>query len=225
MPQGPVPQIEVPSLAEKAFHILESAVWRGELKPGDRLYDHRLAAELGISRSPVREALKRLEHCGLIRVVARRGTYVAQLTAEEVADLMEVREALEGLAARRAACRMASEAVQEMRGELEAIRRRAQEVGLSEYPREGRDFHQWVVEGAGSPRLSALMRGIAGQVRLIRFRSGADPVRAVAALSEHEQILEGIAQRDADLAEARMRSHIRAARDHILTVWPSGTAP
>lgn len=218
-----MPHIEIPSLAERAFRVLESAIWRGEMKPGDRLYDYRLATELGISRSPVREALKRLEHCGLVRVVARRGTYVVEFTAEEMADLMEVREALEALAARRAALRLPAEEVQEMRAELQAIRGRAEEGGLTEYPREGRDFHQWVVEGAESPRLSSLMRGIAGQVRLLQFRSGADPVRAVAALKEHEEILEAIALRDGGLAEARMRAHIRAARDHILAGRPSGT--
>ncbi len=216
-------EVELSSLAEKVFRILESAIWRGEMKPGDRVYDHQLAARFGISRSPVREALQRLEYNGLIRVAPRRGTYVVQITAAEVADLMNVREALEGMAAREAALRVSEAAIQAMRQDLVALRDQAESSGLSEYPQVSTDFHEWVVKVSGNPKIKTLMRAIQGQVHLIRFRSGASPDRAPRAVREHLDILNAIAQRDADLAEARIRAHIRTARDNILRMWPSAT--
>jgi DNA-binding GntR family transcriptional regulator len=217
-------EVELSSLAEKVFHIIESSIWRGEMKPGERVYDHRIAAQFGISRSPVREALKRLEHFGLIRVVPRRGTYVAQMTSDEVADLMDIREALEGMAARKAALRVSAATVEAMRQELAPLRDRAETSGLSEYPQVSTDFHDWVVETSGNPKIKTLMRAIQGQIHLIRFRSGASPERAPRAVREHLDILDAIAHRDADLAEARIRAHIRAARENILSVWPSPSA-
>ncbi len=212
--------IELSSLGEKFFHILEEAIWRGEMKPGDRVYDQRLAVQYGVSRSPVREALKRLEYCGLIRVLPRRGTFVVGMTSAEVADLMDVRGAIEGMAASKAARRVSEAAIQAMRDKLVALQAQAEMGGLSEYP-HSEDFHAWVVEASGSPKITLLMRAIQGQIHLIRFRSGASSDRAPRALREHLDILDAIGRRDADLAEARMRAHIQSARDNFLSVWSS----
>ncbi len=189
------------------------------MKPGDRVYDHKFAREFGVSRSPVREALKRLEYCGLIQVIPRRGTYVSQLlSAEEVAELLEVREVLEGLAAHRAALHVSQGRIDPMQNELRKTGERLHASGELGY---GLDFHAWLVDAAGNAKLKSTLTAIQGQVRLVRFRVGATRERAEQALREHAEVLEAIQNREADLAEAKMRAHIRAGRENMLRLWPS----
>jgi len=207
------------SLAEKVFRVLEAAIRRGDMKPGNRVYDYNLAKEFGVSRSPVREALKRLEYCGLIQVLPRRGTYVSQLlSAQEVAELLEVREVLEGLAARRAALHASHEQVEAIGNELRTTAQRLHATGELGY---GLDFHAWLLDASGNAKLKSTLTAIQGQVRLVRFRVGASRERAEQALHEHAEVREAIRNREADLAEARMRAHIRAGRENVLRSWPS----
>jgi DNA-binding GntR family transcriptional regulator len=202
------------SLADRVFKLLEAAIKCGDMKPGDRVHDHRLAAEFGVSRSPVREALKRLEHYGLIRVLPRRGTYVAQLLSRaETSDLLEIREALEGIAARHAAQRLTATPVLVMRAQLEAT---VERVNAGEEFGYALDFHEWVLRGSGNQGLQPLLRTIHGQVRLMRFRSIVTSERAKQALRDHLDILEAIRDRNPVLAETRMRAHIRTSRENIL---------
>jgi DNA-binding GntR family transcriptional regulator len=200
------------------FDILEEAIRRGDMKPGDRVYDQQLPVKYGVSRSPVREALKRLEYFGLIRVVPRRGTYVAQLTSRgETADLYEIREALEQIAARQAVQRCPATQVQVMRAKLEAAMHRLQAGEEFGY---GLNFCEWVLERSGNRALQPLPRAIHGQARLIRFRSGACPVRAQQALRAHLKILDAICERNSALAETMMHAHIRGGCENVLGLWP-----
>jgi DNA-binding GntR family transcriptional regulator len=205
-----------PSLAQRVFRRLETAIRRGDMRPGDRVYDHALARQYGVSRSPVREALQRLEYLGLIMVIPRRGTYVAALLSpEEAADLLEIREALEGVAARKAARRLPDVQIENMAREMEALRGRVKSAGFG----YALDFHEWILEASGSAKLKSILRGIQGQVRLIRFRLPVTAARAAASLREHQAIFEAIRARDPEGAEACMRAHIQVGRENMLRHW------
>ena len=182
----------------------------GELAPGTRIVEDRLAERLGVSRNPVREALQALAGEGFVELLPRRGAVVAQLSAEEAEDLFDVRGALEPLAARLAARRADPQGVHRLRSVL-ALARQATDDGdldlLAEY---NTDFHSLVVELSGNDYLGLLVSPMARRVQWV-FRTSA-ATRAPHSWTEHEELLQAIASGDEDYAEAVARAHVAAAR-------------
>ena len=202
------------SLANEVFERLIEAITSGEFQPGERLSEAKLARELGISRGPLREALGRLEG-KLVTRTPRIGVSVIQFERSDLEQLFFVREALEGMAARLAAERMREtqlDALEDM------LRQHADRPGLAAgevYHQRSidDDFHFAIVDAAGSERIKQLLLDeVYYQLRIHRLRSSTRPGRARAALDEHREILKALQSRDPDLAEARMRAHIRNAR-------------
>lgn len=200
---------------------LEQAVLDERLPEGSPLVEADLAVALGVSRSPVRDALKRLAHKGLIEVRPRKGVTVATFSAAQVSDFFDLREALEGLAARLAAERMSAEEIARLRLHLDSVEDEWSS-GRHGYPALDEDFHARILQGARSHQLAGAMRAIQSRVRLLRRRSGAMQQRAGQALAEHRAILASIESRDAPAAEAGMRQHIRNARENLLGKAPGG---
>ncbi len=199
-----------PPYTEQAQQLIRSFILEGVYPPGGRLSELALSHKLGISRSPVREALQRLANEGLIELVSRKGAFVVHFDAERVQALFEVREALDGMVARLAAQRAEPADLQELRktlGNTKAILDRSEE---SSYP-EDLDFHRQLAVIAKNRWLAEKMAEIETQVRLARARSGARPSRAKDAYAEHLAILNAVAAGDPDKAEHEMRQHIRNA--------------
>ena len=182
----------------------------GELAPGTRIVEDRLAERLGVSRNPVREALQALAGEGFVDLLPRRGAVVAQVTAEEAEDLFDVRGALEPLAARLAA-RHADAAGVERLGAVLALARQATDDGdldlLASY---NTDFHSTVVDLSRNDYLGMLVAPMARRVQWV-FRTNA-ATRAPHSWTEHEELLHAIAVGDEDYAEAVARAHVAAAR-------------
>lgn len=208
------------SLGERAFSVLQQAILRGELSPGARLNDLELARKLGISRSPVREALKRLEYEGLVVFYPRRGAFVVTLSRKQVLDILEVRESLEVLAVRLATPRLSDQDLLELRGIFDIIQAQVSSPEFKEYPHHLVDFHAYLVQASGNECLIKFMQAIRGQSRLLRFQSAASRERVLDALEEHLGILEAITKKDVDLAEKRMQAHLRNAKRNILRMFP-----
>lgn len=207
-------------LGERVFALLQRAILRGELSPGTRLNDIELARRLGVSRSPVRDALKRLEYDGLIVVHPRRGSFVVKLTKKQVQDILEVRESLEGLAVRLAVARLSDKDIEELRSTLNTIEVQLSSPEFKEYPHEVLDFHAYLVQASQNDCLGKFMQAIHGQSRLIRFQSAASRERSLEAHQEHLAIFEAIAKRDPILAEERMRIHLENAKQYVLKMFP-----
>lgn len=199
---------------------LRRLVVTGELPPGSRIVEDRLAERLGVSRNPVREALQALAAEGFVEILPRRGAMVAQITPEQAEDLFDVRTALEPLAARLAARRADGDGIERLR-EVLARARAATDAGeLDLLTACNTEFHSLVVDLSGNDYLGLLVAPMARRVQWV-FRTTA-PTRAPHSWTEHEELMRAIASGDEDYAEAVARSHVAAARasyrDHSTSV-------
>jgi DNA-binding GntR family transcriptional regulator len=189
---------------------LRRLIITGELEPRMRLVEDRLAARLGVSRNPVREALQTLASEGFVEVLPRRGAVVAEVTVEQAEELFDVRMALEPLAARLAAQRAPATAVDGLRAVLERARQATDVGDFDLLATCNTDFHQLVVEISGNNYLGLLVAPMARRVQWV-FRANA-ATRAPHSWAEHEELLLAIAAGDQDYAEAVARAHVGAAR-------------
>ena len=199
----------------QAADIVRSRILGGDYEPGQRLSEVELSSSLGISRSPLREALRQLANEGLVRVVSGRGVSVADFTEGEVRELIEIREALDVLAVRLAAERATTAQITMLRDNLEGLTKALRTHGTQtlEWPS---DFHLCIYEVAGNSRLKEHGFAVHTQLRLVRFRSGAAAERMEQAHQEHLALLAAISDHDPDMAERRIREHLRNSAAHIL---------
>ena len=202
-------------LAEAVFSRLLAQIYNGELVAGAEVKEAALAEEYGVSRGPVREAIRRLQGFQLVTREPYQRARVVDLTPDFVRQLFEVRMALEGMACNLAAQRMSDEELRQVGAELEANRTRS----LSSAPAEEKafDFHERVVRGCGNDRIVEMLCGdLYHLLRIYRRRSGALPERRGQPFQEHWQIFRALQARDGQLAESLMRSHIGRANDILL---------
>lgn len=201
--------------ADRVFEALRRAIVEGQIPAGSKLSEPELAGRYGISRGPLREALRRLESTHLVERRPNVGARVVQLSAAQLIEIYLVREALEGMAARLAAARMPAADVAALK-DLMARHREdlARDAWQRYFQEEGdRDFHYRIVQGSGNQRLIHLLcNDFYYLARLYRCQFGMRSDRARDALREHELVVDAIAERDCELAELLMRRHIRAAR-------------
>lgn len=206
------------TLAERVFHQLQDAIVRGELAPGSKITEPGLAATYGISRGPLREAMRRLEAHRLIERVPHVGARVVKLTMPELLELFDVREALESMAARLAAEHMTPEEVAGLRDVL-AVHESQSDLqrGEAYYQREGDlDFHYRIVKGSHNRMLvNLLCDDLYYLVRLYRTQFSASGARPHKAFVEHHRIVDAIEAGDAELAELLMRRHVAASRANV----------
>jgi len=211
-----VPLAENQPLGEKLVQQIADIIHSGEFAPGSEVNEALLAQRFGVSRGPVREALRRLQGVGLISRAPYLRAHVVDLDIAQVVDLFQMREAMEGMAARLAAERMSAADAARLLADLEADRRAW--IGGQQVPaNRSFDFHQRVVEGSQNQRITETLNGDLHQLfRLYRRQSGADLRRKSDAYLEHWQIMRAIITRDPDLAESLMRSHIARASANLV---------
>lgn len=207
-------KIQAKSLVDTVAERLEEAIIGGELAPGERVFEQVLAADYGISRGPLREAIRRLEGRRLLERTANKGVRVVDLSPERLEELLQVRESLEGMAARLAAGQIGDDEVGELRKLLETHQETSLEKGY--YQQSGDfDFHFRIVQASGNGFLiSLLTEDLYDLLRLYRYKSSTMVGRAEQALAEHHAIVDALAAHDPDAAEAAMRTHISNARTH-----------
>ncbi len=197
---------------------LQRAIVTGEFAPGTKLSEADLAKRFGVSRGPLREAIRRLEIRRLLTVVPNAGARVVSLNNQQLIALFETREALEGQGACLAAERMSDESIADVHGLLD---RHAAVISAAEgrayYQEEGDyDFHFRIAHGSGNSLLAGILLDDLYQLlRMYRFRLSAAHGRAEQALLEHRQILSAISERDGQLAELLMRRHIARGRSRL----------
>ncbi|MCE8018306.1 GntR family transcriptional regulator [Halomonas sp. MCCC 1A17488] len=209
---------EVRTLAERVFHQLQDAIVRGELAPGSKITEPGLSKTYGISRGPLREAMRRLEAHRLIERVPHVGARVIKLSMKELLELFDVREALESMAARLAAEHMTREEIAGLR-EVLALHERQSDLqsGEAYYQREGDlDFHYRIVQGSHNRMLMTMLcDDLYYLVRLYRTQFSASGTRPQRAFVEHHRIVDAIEAGDAELAELLMRRHVSASRANV----------
>jgi len=205
-------------LQERVLDELRQAIVGGEYAPGTGLSEVALAQAFGISRTPVREAIKQLQVEGLVKVVPRVGTFVAKPSRRDVVELFQLKEVLEGLAARLLA----------MRGRVPEVDRLVENVRESEaavardeperYAGLVHEFHDLIVQGADNANLASHYRTLMNQLAYHRLvlTSLSRPGRPDRSLAEHRAILERILDKDIHGAEAAMRDHVRASHRELM---------
>ncbi|MEA2622941.1 MAG: hypothetical protein QOH61_1851 [Chloroflexota bacterium] len=207
------------SLQERTYQALRGALLDGAYLPGERIYEGTVAKALGVSRNPVREAVRRLQQDGLLQVRPHYGIYVTTIPPEEVEDVYRIRGALEATAAALAAERMTTEEIQEL--SLILAEQKAAAKVAAALPREpvsvvqADRFHHAIHVGAHSPRLLVLLEQIYAQVTHFRNLTLRYPGRAAVSAAGHADIYEAIRARNADEADRRMRLHIDDARQAL----------
>ena len=196
--------------SETAYRRLLQAIQRGTLKPGTRVREAEIAQGLGISRTPVRDAIRRLEGEGLIVHVPRDGAVVKRLDAREIIELYEIREVLEGAAARMAALRASDVEVSELE-DLNALMRECGRDPIRAAD-ANRQFHGCLYEAAKNRYLIDAVTALANAMTLLRGTTLTVGDRCETAYTEHEEIVDGIRNRDPDRAGQAASAHIRASQ-------------
>lgn len=211
------------TLADRAFEWLEEAIIKGDYPAETKLDEVALAKSFGVSRGPVREAIRRLEGKKLVERVPHVGARVAPLKSGDLADLLYVREALEGMACRLATERMSDAEIVALQELVDSHSKAAPlKAGDNYYQRPGDfDFHFRIIQGSRNAKLiEMLCEDLYYMLRVYRYRSSARKGRAQEALSEHRDILAAMKNRDADKAEQAMRFHLRRALLSIHEEFP-----
>lgn len=217
-PHRPLAALRDLSLAKVVRDEILELILRGDLAPGMRINEPDVAERLGISRVPVREALRELESSGL--VVARKnvGVFVREIEAGEVADLYSFRSLLDGGAGRRVALLPAArrKPVVRLLEHAEAAMRKAwRKADVCAYYAENLRFHWAIVEAAGSAKLSEAYIGVVQQLHLWRLKNLSQPAGMLASIEEHERIVRAIRAGDAERAESLLATHVVAAHERL----------
>lgn len=203
-------------LRDLVFEALREAIVNGTLAPGERLMEVQLAEELGVSRTPVREAIRRLELEGYVVMVPRKGAYVASMSAKDVADVFEIRAALEGLAAELAAERITEEELEELERRLHFVALRVEQGDLERLVEADTEFHDLLYRASRNQRLVQILGNLREQIQRFRTASLATPGRMQETLEEHKRIVEAVAGRNAALARRLAEEHIENAENRML---------
>ena len=203
-------------LREIVFESLREAIIGGVLKPGERMMEVRLAEEMGVSRTPVREAIRKLELEGFVIMVPRKGAYVAGISSKDVSEVFEIRAAFEGLAASLAAERITDAEKEELERVLVVKAASVQANDFASLIEKDTEFHEMIYKASRNERLMQIISNLREQINRFRMVSLAYPGRGKEALEEHKKIAEAIADRDFVLAQALAQEHISNAKNALL---------
>lgn len=204
------------SLGNQAYQELKGIILDRQVPPGGKLNEGDLAKALGISRTPIREAINRLEKEGLVRIVPQRGAFVVQFTEKDVYELFLIRENLEGLAAYLAATKLSDKDLLKLEAAIEGFSEPFGEKEIKRYAREDFKFHQAIVQFSDAPRLISLISTLHDYIRIFRLTTVGVSGRMKNSLEEHRELLRAFRERNPEEAERKMREHIRHVRDGVM---------
>ena len=199
-------------LGERVYRSIRDLIRSQAYPPGSKLNVERLCRDLGVSRTPVWDAMRRLESDGLVSTVPRHGVFVLNYGVEKIRDLFAVRGALEGLAARQAAQHLDGPARAELETVVARLRRTAREKDAEEYSRAAIAFHDGVLAASRNHVLGRLLENVYAQILVLRLRSLHLAERLESSMAEHAEIWAAVAAGDGARAEALSRAHA----EHVL---------
>jgi len=220
-------QLRKPSaLKDWAYGIIKDSILSFRFPPGAQLRIEQLADEMGISRTPIREALLKLESDGLVRTVPRVGFFVTEITKRDLEELFELRELLESYAAGKIAPLLTDDDLAHIKRLLETSVSAVERGDLDEFLKAEIAFHTFLIEGCDNRRLVEVMKGLEDLTHRERVLSLRSLENVRESLTEHQRIAEALHQRDGELASRRMREHIRNVRKRMLQFvdLPQGNA-
>lgn len=196
------------SLGQRVFHRIREDILSGKYKKNEELKEKTIGEELGVSRTPVREALRQLELEGLVTIISNKGAYVVGFSVEDIQDIYEIRSVLEGLCARRAAVRVTKEQLEELEENLFLTEFHVEKGHAEQVVELDTRFHEILYEACQSKVLEHALRDYHHYLERVRKVTLASKKRSIESNNEHKQILEALKERDAKKAEAYANQHI-----------------
>jgi DNA-binding GntR family transcriptional regulator len=204
------------SASAAASEVIRDAILDGRLAPGQRLKEEELARELGVSRTPVREALLLLQTEGLVELAPRRGARVRSYAVDDLDDVYQLRAVLEGYAARRAATRISADDLTLLDKSCRRFEQLAAGDDLRELVKENLSFHNLVLDAAASARLGRMVRKVIEIPLVYKSFYWYSPEQKLISEHYHKQLTHALRVRDAERAELIMKEHVLEARDFLL---------
>jgi len=210
--EDPIEILKSSSLPTLIQEKVERMILEGELNAGERLNESDLALRFGVSRGPIREALRTLEELGLVQQQRNRGVFVREVSVQEADDIYELRELLDELVGRKLAKSIAVGQMEQLRALLGDMDQATSEQDFNRYHQLNLQFHDLMVTFAGNPKLIETYARLVKVLLLFRRRGLQQGGGLPVSIHEHRAILDAIASRDPDRAGREMREHVRASR-------------
>ncbi len=211
--------VQVRTLGEEAADKIRRAIASGHLPAGTRLVETELAEELGLSRSPLREAFVLLEKEGLIVRLPRRGAFVRGLSRRETEEIYSIRTALESFAIRRVVERLTPDRADQLRTLIERLREAATADDLEGFAQADAALHEYLIDAADHLLLKQLFSGL--QTRMLQYMTEASRSRPLPDIArDHEELIEAVLSGDPEQAETAMKGHVSASAARLLADLP-----
>lgn len=195
-------------LRDVVFNTLRNAILRGDLKPGERLMEMHLANKLGVSRTPIREAIRMLEHEGLAVTIPRKGAQVAKMTEKDLQDVLEIRDALDELAVSMAAERMTPEQLLELKDAMKDFEIATRSGDVRRIVEADEDFHNVIYRMANNPKLENIVNNMREQTYRYRYEYVKGNSTNHQLVEEHAKIIDGFEKKDTDYVKEIMHQHL-----------------
>ncbi|MGI6678136.1 MAG: GntR family transcriptional regulator [Dehalobacterium sp.] len=208
-------------LRDIVFETIREAIISGYFRPGERLMEVQLAEEMGVSRTPVREAIRKLELEGFLEIVPRKGAYVAGISLKDISDVFEIRASMESLAAGLAAQRITEDELNSLKEMLASFEASADHSDLKDIVHTDSDFHDIIYKASRNERLIPIINNLREQIQRYRATSLASPGRIKITVEEHRKMVQAISERNVDLAQNLASAHIKNARESMLLALKS----
>lgn len=203
-------------LSKKVYHILKKEIIKGSLKPGSKVLEGRIADQIGISRTPVREAIRELAAEGFVTLSPNQGVIVRSLSIENIREVLQIHSVLEGLAARLSCEVINEENLKELENYVNKMEKLTNKKDPLAYSEVDLKFHELIVNTCRNKRLIQMRKNISDQAQRYRISSLSIPRRLKESLKEHRKILEAFKAKDPKKADSMNQQHIQNALKNIL---------
>lgn len=202
-------------LGERVFEILRNDILEGKYKPGESLVETKLSEKLGVSRTPIRDAIRQLGSEGLVKIVPNRGAVVKGISSQDIKDIYKIRMLIEGMAAKRAAENITAEELDELRETVELEGFYTERKDVEHLTKLDTKFHDILFRASNSQPLTHMLSTFHHYLQKARSASMSVPGRALKVYGEHKAIFDAIEEGDADKAEMLTTKHITNASINI----------
>ncbi|MPW25055.1 FCD domain-containing protein [Alkalibaculum sp. M08DMB] len=205
-------------LREIVFTTMRQAIIDGDFKPGQRLMEVQLADQMGVSRTPVREAIRKLELEGLVIMVPRKGAYVAGLSSEDIKEVVEIRAVLEGFAAKKASLNSTEQDIERLEEMLIRFQEAASENNVLNLINYDAEFHDVIYKSTKNSKLIQMINGLKEQVQRYRVAYFTQVHNTDMLLKQHRSMLDAIKSKDGNLARQIAEEHIATTEELIAII-------
>jgi len=203
-------------LSQKVYRALKTEIIKGSLKPGTKLSEGKIAEQMGVSRTPVREALKELAAEGFVKMNPNQAVAVSNASVKDVQEVLQIRGVLEGLAARLATKTINEEEIKELEKYQKRMEQYTNKDDVLAFSEMDAEFHELILNICGNNRLIQIRKNLSDQAHRYRIRSLSVPGRLKYSLKEHQEIVEALKRKDAEQADRLSQKHIENVLANIL---------